>query len=915
MEILKNNNNLKLLIDTEQNFRTDLGWEENFEDFEKEVLEDIINPAKNYETVRYIHRPYSATTLDNKEQCDIWFKFYFLSGTTYIQDYSADNVNITVRENEYMLRQSTESFFRLEFYKTPGTVTNGVLTCDPPTRQNRRLVNSKNLTLPLGEKFFYEPENSGFYIHLPIFTGSNYRNKENMYLFWFDDESTLSDNGLSGTTTLDRYTFTKTVSGNTSFLFMNELNEITQILLTGNTPTILSGATSQTFDIPGVSYSVEKRSDGSPYYHGMNTFFMTAKFFNGKDGSILDFTNQAFSTSHNVIEEQDMYYQVDFDNYERTYQIYKYSGGTKGDRVGLSNTNLTTSVEFYEKGGGTKLTKLSITPTPTPTPLSVTPTPTPLPGAVQYWYHLKRCDANIVEYSIRYNLNTFSVGQIVFSRDTKYYYTVTGSTATTSSNPGTPNITIDTSTYTRCEDTPYYGTSLNRSKITLLDMPFFNNLNVKDITDYVCGKTQEEIEGGTTTIIEGWVNGSPYVTGTTYTLYTTSTGSTIYVGGNRFYGVIENNIIKYVVFLSNLNQTNNLYTWRSCGIIPNDSCFAYINNTNYTSLVDYKECNTNNWIYSFAVAPYSGICAVYNTVTVLSGSNLTWTDINCKSTPTPTPTVEGATPTPTPTGGPSTATPTPTPTGGPATATPTPTPTGGPATATPTPTPTPIGYCYSFVIHNSSTLPSGYYVGYTPPNGTYTTTSDIPSYFLGDGDYQFYFCSSTTPSVYNDLGQAIDYYPITQGGACGVNSVCSPNNPTNIPTATPTPSPTATLAPGSKCISWSESSEYGLADGCGGNQRTMVTLTVQLKDNNGNSINATEIITVSFDATYSNELGNTATTITAQISNGSSSGVGYYSPQTYEIGPFSNQCTPESTTRDNDTPTITGSNSGTYTVC
>ena len=48
---------------------------------------------------------------------------------------------------------------------------------------------------------------------------------------------------------------------------------------------------------------------------------------------------------------------------------------------------------------------------------------------------------------------------------------------------------------------------------------------------------------------------------------------------------------------------------------------------------------------------------------------------------------------------------------------------------------------------------------------------------------------------------------------------------------------------------------------------------------------------------------------------GSSSGVTYYYPLTYEYGPRTSECTPESTTRDNDTPTITGSNGGTYTVC
>ena len=80
----------------------------------------------------------------------------------------------------------------------------------------------------------------------------------------------------------------------------------------------------------------------------MNTFFMTAKFFNGKDGSILDFTNSGFTSSYVITEENDMYYQVDFDNYERTYQIYKYNGVTKGDRVGNGSSS---SIKFYEKGG------------------------------------------------------------------------------------------------------------------------------------------------------------------------------------------------------------------------------------------------------------------------------------------------------------------------------------------------------------------------------------------------------------------------------------------------------------------------------------------------------------------------------------------------------------------------------------
>ena len=170
------------MLNTETDFQTNLGWEESLAEFETEVLSDIINPVENYETVRYIHKPYTSSGVT---QTDIWFYFYFLSGSTYVQDYTPQD--ISSRENELMLKQSTESFFRLEFYKTPGVVNGNTLSCEPPTRVNRKLVFSRNLSLPLGEKMFYNTLNG--YVHLPVFNGNNYRNKENMYLFWFDDET------------------------------------------------------------------------------------------------------------------------------------------------------------------------------------------------------------------------------------------------------------------------------------------------------------------------------------------------------------------------------------------------------------------------------------------------------------------------------------------------------------------------------------------------------------------------------------------------------------------------------------------------------------------------------------------------------------------------------------------------------
>ena len=307
MKILRKDTDLNILLNTETDFQTNLGWEESLKEFETEILNDIINPIENYETVRYIHKPYTSSGVT---QTDIWFYFYFQSGGTYVQDYTPQG--ISSQENENMLKQATESFFRLEFFKTPGIISGTTLVCEPPTRQNRKLIFAKNLSLPLGEKMFYNPLNG--YIHLPVFRGSNYSNKENMYFFWFQDESVLTETNLSGTTT-------------------------------------------------------------------GNTFFMTAKFYNAKEGTILDFTNDSYSTGHTITEQNDMYYQVDINKTDYSYQVYFYNGVVKCEEVGLTNK----PIMFFERGGGTAPNNIlyhicsNVTPTPTVTPTN-TPTPTQTPA-------------------------------------------------------------------------------------------------------------------------------------------------------------------------------------------------------------------------------------------------------------------------------------------------------------------------------------------------------------------------------------------------------------------------------------------------------------------------------------------------------------------------------------------------------
>ena len=273
MKLLRKNSDQNLILNSEQTFKTDLGWTDNAEIMEKEILYQIINPTENYETIRYSHKPYINS--NNFSQSDIWFYFYFgkysyqtispvdlvITGVTYEQDYRL--MDISLEENALMLKQLSESFFRLEFYKTSND--------ESPNISNRRLVFSKNLSVPIGEKVFYSGTTNGGsipfndYIFFPVFFGSNYKNKENMYFFWFMDDTMFDETNLTG-----------------------------------------------------------------------NTFYMTAKFYNSKTGDIFDFTNKTKTPNGVIIEENDLYYKVIIDRSNYTYEIFEFNGSL-GNRIGQSN--------------------------------------------------------------------------------------------------------------------------------------------------------------------------------------------------------------------------------------------------------------------------------------------------------------------------------------------------------------------------------------------------------------------------------------------------------------------------------------------------------------------------------------------------------------------------------------------------
>jgi hypothetical protein len=190
---------------------------------------------------------------------------------------------------------------------------------------------------------------------------------------------------------------------------------------------------------------------------------MTAKYFNAKDGTILDFVNTCMAPNSEVVEFRDVYYKLEIDRTDFSYQIYNYTG-TTGDRVGVKSN----PIIFYEKGGGT-----CISPTPTPTPLPTstltptptiasTPTPTPTIGPTPqptatptaYYLQVRAChDINVVAWTATpFTTDVLTYGQIFWSEG-GFFYTVINASITPQGGTlyGTRSYQ-----YSSCTQTPGY---------------------------------------------------------------------------------------------------------------------------------------------------------------------------------------------------------------------------------------------------------------------------------------------------------------------------------------------------------------------------------------------------------------------------------------------------------------------------
>jgi hypothetical protein len=228
MEILRNDSDNKILINTESNFTPNVDWEDNIQQYEQNILESIINPTINYETSKFTHEPYTGST--GILQDDIWFYFYFYSdvyGTGHTGGLNYEYVGLSLNENKNLTINTSESFFRLEFYKIP-SLSGGTLDYN-----NKKLVFTKNLNIPLGEKVYYTPIND--FIYVPVFHGSNYKNEENMTFYWFSDDSAISDPSLTGDTLYMTVKYYNSIDGSIYNFTKTGITINDKIIESGNT--------------------------------------------------------------------------------------------------------------------------------------------------------------------------------------------------------------------------------------------------------------------------------------------------------------------------------------------------------------------------------------------------------------------------------------------------------------------------------------------------------------------------------------------------------------------------------------------------------------------------------------------------------------------------------------------------------
>ena len=278
------------------------GQEDLIEKFSDDVLQDIINPVKDYEVSKFIHNYddngdnglyIAASFIDKSGDSPFWIDEYYPQG---------------FEERELVLFSNAvkNSFFKLDFF-------------DTTSRERQKLQLTKIIPIYLSNLSIYDADYDGI---------ADYE----------DDMVDIDGDGVDDNTAGG-------VSGPNEQDYIDEFGDRFE------DSSKLTRIDVGTYIVPNIYSNNVKNNEVSDLFvfkslntKPFNEFYMGCRFFNAKTGDVVRMTNDPLVDS-GINPKKDFYYKVKLNRQKLTYEIYDYSDGVEGNRVGDSEDN---PLMFYQ---------------------------------------------------------------------------------------------------------------------------------------------------------------------------------------------------------------------------------------------------------------------------------------------------------------------------------------------------------------------------------------------------------------------------------------------------------------------------------------------------------------------------------------------------------------------------------------
>lgn len=315
--------NIPISLDTKFDIT---GQEDLIEKFSDDVLQDIINPIKDYEVSKFIHNYddggdnglyIAASFIDTKNENEqFWIDEYYPQGF--------DKEELVLFSNAVK-----NSFFKLDFF-------------DTTSRERQKLQLTKIIPMYLSNVAIFDIDFDG----IPDYEDTDV-NGENMVggvdlsdsNNWVLVEE-IDVNGVTRQSYKIKDSYDDPNTGEErEFYDRFESSEMLSPNQTG------------TYIVPNLYSNNIKNNEISDLFvfkslstKPFNEFYMSCRFFNAKTGDVVRMANNPLLDS-GINPKKDFYYKVKLNRQKLTYEIYDYSDGIEGDRVGDSEDN---PLMFYQ---------------------------------------------------------------------------------------------------------------------------------------------------------------------------------------------------------------------------------------------------------------------------------------------------------------------------------------------------------------------------------------------------------------------------------------------------------------------------------------------------------------------------------------------------------------------------------------